>query len=144
MSKTHRAIQFFVPLALLAFAAMFFVYSYTSHAPVASATTYQDVTFSRATTTASVTASTSVRVLATSTPYRRTYATICNASSTPVYLLMNAGAPASLSAYTAVIAAAAGYNACYEIDSDNLYQGSVTASSTAETALPITVTDYVL
>lgn len=144
MSRTHRAIQLLVPLAILALAAMFFVYSYSGPASVAEASTYQDITLSRATTTAAVTASSSVRVLATSTPYRRAYATICNASTTPVYLRLGSDAAASLSAYTAIIASTAPYSPCYEIDGDNLYQGSVTASSTGEAALPIVVTDFVL
>ena len=44
---------------------------------------------------------------------------------------------------TTWIAAAAGYNACYEVTDRNQYSGSITASSTNQTATAITVKDYV-
>jgi hypothetical protein len=104
-------------------------------------------TIGAATTTASIAVTSSTRVLATTTAngvgYVRAYATICNPNANPVYLLLNNDKPASNAAATAVIAAAAGYNACYTIASDNHYNGSVQASSTNQTSTSVTVSDYV-
>lgn len=101
-----------------------------------------------ATTSAAFSVTTSTRILATTTSvsapsYTRVYATICNPNSNPVVLNMNSDRPASLSSMTYVIAAAAGYSACYEITDRNMYQGSIQASSTNQTATTISVSDYV-
>lgn len=87
----------------------------------------------RATSTATASITTSTRLLATTTGdggYNRIFATICNPNATPVAISLNADAPATYANATVFIAAAAGYNACYEINDRNPYSGSVTASST--------------
>jgi hypothetical protein len=100
-----------------------------------------------ATTTGSIAVTTSTRVMATTTSpnglYQRIYATICNPNANPVHLSLNNDKPANLSNTTFVIAAAAGYNACYEITDVNGYNGSITASSTNQTATTITWSEYV-
>lgn len=103
-----------------------------------------------ATTSAAFSVTTSARVLATTTStvapsYTRIYATICNPNTNPVALNLDGDKAASgpLGNVTAYIAAAAGYQACYEITDRNQYSGSVTASSTNQTATAITVKDYV-
>lgn len=101
-----------------------------------------------ATTSASQAITTSARIMATTTSitgpsYTRIFASICNPNANPVYLNMNGDKPAELSNTTAVIAAAAGYNACYEINDRNPYSGSVTASSTNQTSTTITVQQFV-
>lgn len=118
------------------------------------ATSPSATTLDIATTTASFAVTSSARVLATTTnpvgypgitSFTRVYATICNANANPVALLMDRDEQANLSTgkVTVWIAAAAGYNACYEITDRNLYQGSVQASSTNQTSTTITVADYV-
>lgn len=106
-----------------------------------------------ATTSTAYTVTSSTRVLASTTnpldgnnSFVRVYATICNPSATVVYLNLNGDKQASApgSSTTAVIAAAAGYNACYEINDRNEYSGSVQASSTNQTATSVYVTDYVV
>lgn len=103
-----------------------------------------------ATTSAAFSVTTSARLLATTTNtvgtgYTRVYATICNANANPVALNLDSdkAANASTGALTYWIAAAAGYQACYEITDRNQYSGSITASSTNQTATSITVKDYV-
>lgn len=105
-----------------------------------------------ATTSSAITVTSSTRVLSTTTSptdptnsFTRVYASICNPSATLVYLNVNRDQPASVPAghVTAVIAAAAGYNACFEITDRNLYQGSVQASSTNQTSATVYVSDYV-
>lgn len=104
-----------------------------------------------ATTSAAFSVTTSARVLATTTnpldpinSYLRVYATICTTSSNPVALNLDGDKAANANgAVTAWIAAAAGYNACYQVDDRNPYMGSITASSTNQTATVITVKDYV-
>lgn len=105
-----------------------------------------------ATTSAAFSVTTSARVLATTTnptdpanSYVRDFASICNPNANPVALLLNADKPANgpSGRVTVWIAAAAGYDACYEITDRNQYMGSVTASSTNQTATSITVIDYV-
>jgi hypothetical protein len=99
-----------------------------------------------ATTTGSVAVTSSTRVMATTTSpnghYQRVYATICNPNANPVYLALDADQAASLTNSTYVIAAAAGYNACYEITDVNGYNGSVTASSTNQTSTTILWSEY--
>lgn len=103
-----------------------------------------------ATTSTSVSVAASTRILATTTnalgngtSYTRVYATICNPNANAVYVLLDGDKPASLSKANVVLSAAAGYNVCYEITDRNLYQGSITASSTNQTATSVIVTDYV-
>lgn len=103
-----------------------------------------------ATTSAAVTVTSSTRVLATTTnalgngtSYTRVFASICNPSATLVYLNMNNDIKAALTGYTAVIGAAAGYSACYEVTDRNAYQGSIQASSTNQTSVSVNVTEYV-
>lgn len=124
-----------------------------SFAPVTTnANSFTATTIGTATTSAAVAVTTSTRVLATTTnsrgngtSYTRVYATLCNPSATLVYLNLNGDKVASLpgGTFTTVIAAAAGYDACFEITDRNLYQGSVTASSTNQTSVNVYVTDYV-
>ena len=104
----------------------------------------------QATTSASVSVTTSTRLMAsTSNPldpanqWTRIYSTICNPNANPVYIALDADQPATLGNSTYVIAAAAGYNACYEINDQNPYNGSVTASSTNQTATVINYMQYV-
>lgn len=102
-------------------------------------------------TTQTFSVTTSARVAATTTnpldpanSFIRAYTSICNPNANPVYLNFDADKPTSVTAYTTVIAAAAGYNACYElIDSKMVYNGSITASSTNQTATVISVKQYV-
>lgn len=100
-----------------------------------------------ATTTGSVAVTTSTRVMATTTSpnglYQRVYATICNPNANPVHLSMNNDKPASFTNTTVVIAAAAGYSACYEITDRNGYNNSIQASSTNQTSTTITWSEYV-
>lgn len=113
----------------------------------ARANAYTGTVLSSATTTASFAVTTSARVLATTTNalggYTRVYASICNANSNPVYLNLDGDKAAGVGAVTTIIAAAAGYSACYEITDRNLYQGSITASSSNQTSTSINVKDYV-
>lgn len=102
-----------------------------------------------ATTSTSVSVTSSTRLLATTTNIEsdgnsriRVYATICNPNANPVYVNLDHDKPASLSKATVVIAAAAGYNVCYEITDRNQYSGSITASSTAQTATSVIVKEY--
>lgn len=114
----------------------------------ASANAYTQTNIGAASTTAAFSVTTSARILATSTAntqggrYTRVYATICNPNVNPVYIALNNDKAATLTDTTAVIAAAAGYEVCYEITDRNGYQGSITASSTNQTATSITVSDY--
>lgn len=105
-----------------------------------------------ATTSSAISITTSARALATTTnptdpanSYIRVFASICNANANPVALNLDADKPANgpSGRVTVWIAAAAGYDACYEITARNPYQGSITASSTNGTATIITVKDYV-
>lgn len=116
------------------------------------ANVYTATNIGAATTSAAVTVTSSTRVLASTTnalgdgtSYTRVYASICNPSSTLVYLNLNQDKIASVpnGTVTTVIAAAAGYDACYEITDKNLYQGSIQASSTNQTSTNVFVSDYV-
>lgn len=132
-------------IAALALLSSFLFYPHQE----AHANIYTATAISTATTSTAVSVTASTRVLATTTnangngaSYSRVYATICNPSSTVVYLNLNADKPVTATAATAMIAAAAGYNVCYEITDRNEYSGSIQASSTVG-AVPIFVTDYV-
>ncbi len=116
------------------------------------ASTYDATRIGTATTSSAVAVTSSTRVLATTTnalgtgtSYTRIFASICNPSTTLVYLNFDGDKAASLASgnFTTIIAAAAGYSACYEITDKALYQGSVTASSTNETSTTVYVKDYV-
>lgn len=105
-----------------------------------------------ATTSSAVAVTTSTRILATTTnpldpnnSYTRVYTSICNPNANPVALNLDSDLPANqpLGRTTVFIAAAAGYDACYEITERNPYQGSITASSTNQTSTIINVKDYV-
>jgi len=105
---------------------------------------------STATTSANFLVTTSTRVLATTTNtvgtgYTRVFATICNPNANPVALNFDndKAANAVSGNVTTWIAASAGYSTCYEIRDYNQYVGSVTASSSSETATRISVKDYV-
>lgn len=106
-----------------------------------------------ATTSTSISVTTSTRVLASTTnplaapgvgSFTRAYAVICNAGTNPVYLNLDGDKLAGIGEVTTIIAAAAGYNACFELtDARMIYNGSIQASSTNETATVISVKDYV-
>lgn len=118
--------------------------------PVEASTLFQGPFLQTATTSASVSVTTSVRIMATTTNptdpdnnHTRIFASICNANANPVYINIDGDKAAGVGNVTAIIAAAAGYNACYEINDRNGYNGSVTASSTNQTATTINVKQYV-
>lgn len=110
-----------------------------------------------ATTSASVSVTSSARILATTTnpldptnSFVRKATSICNTGTNPVYLLANGDKPVRFattgtnSGVTKVIAAAAGYDACWTFTQEDFpYNGSITASSTNQTATVITVVDHV-
>lgn len=77
--------------------------------------------------------------------YVRIYAAICNANATPVAINLNGdkAANAATGQVTGWIAAAAGYNACFELDDQKQYLGSITASSSAG-AVSVTVQQFVM
>lgn len=105
-----------------------------------------------ATTSAAIAVTSTTRLLASSTVnvadsaniYSRKFASICNPSSTLVYVNLDSDKAAALAngAFTHIIAAAEGYDACLTIH-DPSYQGSVTASSTNQTSVTVYVKDYV-
>ena len=120
--------------------------------PSVSAAGFQVTNIGSVATTSSRTSVTvSTRILATTTnttdpanSHARVYATICNPSATVVYLRLDGDKPVDINSAAAYpIAAAAGYNACYIINDQNTYYGSVTASSTNQTAAVLYTTEYV-
>ena len=138
-------------LILAAFVVLFTFSSFIRTEP-AQASVADSTFIGAATTTAATSITTSARIMATTTnprdpanSYTRSYAVVCNANANPVWLNIDNDKAADVSTgnVTTVIAAAAGYNACFEITSRNLYQGSVTASSTNQTATVVTVKQYV-
>lgn len=135
-----------VVLALLALAVFYF------GQPKVEAVGSINTVIGTATTTAATSITTSARIMATTTnptdptnSYNRVYAIVCNANANPVWLNIDGDKAANLpgGAVTVPIAAAAGYNVCYEFTDRNQYNGSVTASSTNGTATTITVKQYV-
>lgn len=137
------------PVVLIAIALMIFL---VSSPKIGHAGPTANTIGSVATTSAATSITTSARIMATTTnpldptnSYNRVYASICNPNANPVWLNLDGDKPAnSLTGdVTTVIAAAAGYSACFEIDDSNAYHGSVTASSTNQTATVITVKQYV-
>lgn len=148
MNKTASWYSIGLASLILAIAGLLFVFS--THIEQARAGNVDTSPAIRsATTTTAFSVTSSARIAATSsdpianTGYLRVYASICNPNANPVYIRMDADKAASLSGYTAVIAAAAGYSVCYEVTDRNLYQGSITASSTNQTATSVMVADYV-
>jgi len=110
---------------------------------------YDATYIGNATTSAAISVTASTRVLAsttnpTATSYTRAYAVICNPSATIVALNLDGdkAANALTGNVTTFIGAAAGHSVCYEVNSRNLYQGSITASSTVG-AVTVYVKDYV-
>lgn len=116
-----------------------------AHANIYTATNIQ-----AATSSAAVAVTAGTRVLATTTSivggasYTRVYARICNPTPIPVYLNMNNDKVANASSSAlAIIGVAAGLQACFEISENNLYQGSVQASSTNAQSVSVLVSEYV-
>lgn len=141
-------------IASIVFGIIMVAFAIISPVRLVSASPITATTIGTATTTAAVAVTSSTRILATTTnplaqpgvgSFTRVYATICNPSSTLVYLNLDGDklTSAPLGKFSTVIAAAAGYNACFEITDRNLTQGSITASSTNQTSVNITVQDYV-
>lgn len=142
--------QFISSLALVT--VLFFAWELwpQDKAPNAGGITAVTTQIGAATTSTSVTlslANAGSRVLATTTnalgngsSNTRVYAEICNPNATLTYIRLDNDKMASPTSGIP-IAAAAGYDACYEITDRNLYQGSVTASSSAANVL--LVTEYV-
>lgn len=146
--KLKLSLSSFVLLAL-ATVSVFAFFLLEGRAPKTQASVYNATAISVATTSTSVavTGSGSVQVLAsttslTGTSYTRVYATLCNATANPVYISLNGDKPTATGVGTAVIAAAAGYNACYEITDRNQYSGSIRASSTVAST-NISAVEYV-
>lgn len=145
-----KSLPYLIPLiASIVLVAGFF---FAERPDLAGANSYTATNIGTATTSSAVSVTSSVRLLATTTnalgngtSYTRVFASICNPSTTLVYVNLDRDKVASLASgnFTTVIAAAAGYSACYEITDRNLYQGSITASSTNQTATTIYVKDYV-
>lgn len=136
--------------SLIAFAAVLILVSTYSPVLVQGSTFAGDPQMSVATTSAAFSVTTSTRVLGTTTNtggtgYTRAYAVICNPNSNPVYINIDADKAANAAgSFTYVIAAAAGYNACYELTGNQMKNsGSITASSTNQTATTISVKEYV-
>jgi len=92
--------------------------------------------FNSVATSSVMTVTSDVMILATST---RSHAIICNDGGNKVYLGINSDKPITNDGslvYNAGIAIAA--NTCYEFNNDNLYAGSIRASSTISSDLLIT------
>lgn len=89
-----------------------------------------------AATSGPMTVTSDVQILATST--RRAYAIICNDSSQVVYLGINNDV--AVNSNNGIRLNASG--GCYEINDQNLYAGSVRASSTNETASKLLINSF--
>lgn len=148
-STTTNVLSVLVGVALV-----FGAFAYFQSTPKTHAVGSQATVIGTATTSASVAVTTSTRVLATTTnplgqpgvtSFTRVYASICNPSSVPVALNLDGDKLANLSTgnATTLIAAAAGYNVCYEVTDYNQYSGSITASSTTQASVNVLVKDYV-
>lgn len=102
--------------------------------------------FGQATTTSTISVTTSTRILATTTNtigtgFTRAYANICNTSATKaIVILMNQDKPANAATSGGVWINA---NSCYEVTDKMLYQGSITASTSDQSAVQVLVNDYV-
>lgn len=127
------------------------LFSFNQLQPVMAGSFSSAPAFKVATTSTAVSiAGVSARILATTTANDlvpngiRAYASICNPSTTLVHLRLDGDKPVKTGQGLVIIAAAAGYNACYEItDNRMIYLGSVQASSTSGTAVDVSVTEYV-
>jgi len=97
---------------------------------------YSGSPFIKMATTKSVTATSSVEVLAGSTS--RKYAIICNDSSNVVYINLNGSEPATSDVGLRLNA----NGGCYEINEDNLYIGAIQASSTNETSSKLIISEF--
>lgn len=134
----------FIAVGFIAFAMMFLV----SGNKKVEASYFNGTIIGAATTSTAVAVTSSTRLVATTTgtgdtSYTRVYSVICNPNANPVFISLNNDKAASKTSATYVIAAAAGYNVCYEITDRNMYQGSITASSTNETSTTLNVASYV-
>ncbi|RJQ33892.1 hypothetical protein C4568_03765 [Candidatus Parcubacteria bacterium] len=125
-------------------------YSLFTAPKVVEGSVYDATVIGVATSSAAVSVTSSQTILATTTSttgtsYTRVYATVCNPSTTVVYLNMDNGKVAALAngAFTVAIAAASGYDACFEITDRNQYSGTITASSTNQTAVTVYAKQYV-
>lgn len=148
MTKTNHVITALVALAAVSLLVLAFGNATTRvQGAVYDATNITVATSSAAVavTSSQVILATTTNALSNGTSYTRVYATICNPSATVVYVNMDNGKAAALSggAFTVAIAAAAGYNACYEITDRNQYSGTITASSTNQTAVTVYAKQYV-
>lgn len=138
----------FAAVALVMFATAFVLFNTTGKAVAGSQSNAPAISVATTSTAVAVTSSTRLVASTTApgaiTQYTRGYLSICNPNANPVYILLDGDKPASATKATAVIAAAAGYNVCYELtDAKMIYNGSVTASSTNQTSTTVTVADYV-
>ena len=143
MTKTSIAVIALLALVLGGYAVLQTTHKAEAVGPMATV-------LSTATTTTSVAVTSSTRLLATTTnalgngtSYTRKFATICNPNANPVFIRFDGDKPASNTAANVVLAAAAGYNVCYQITDVNQYSGSIQASSTDQTSTTVLVTDYV-
>lgn len=94
----------------------------------------------QATTSTTVAVTTSTRVLASTSPYTRAYASICNAGTKTVALRMDSDKLANAINAGGILLAA---GACFEITDRMQYLGSVQASSSDQSSVPVLVSDYV-
>lgn len=95
--------------------------------PLLRGSSERNVTYTETSTSGLMAVTASAQILATST---RAGGSICNPSSTLVYLNMNKDITATaLTETTVIIGAATGYKACYELGDS--YDGAIQASSTA-------------
>lgn len=105
----------------------------------------QATTIGNASTTV-ISVTSSKRILATTTSgVTRVRAEICNVGSNPVYVLVSEDKNININTGGGFpIAAAAGFESCYVMspDTGNLSTGSVKASSTAQTATSLYVTEW--
>ena len=97
---------------------------------------FDAATFQSAATSGPMLITVDEQILATSS--ERTYAIICNDSTTVVYLSIDQDAEASHDSGIRLNA----NGGCYEIDELNLYQGAVRASTTNETESLLLVNEY--
>lgn len=148
--KLKISLSFLVALAIAVVGAFLFILA-VSKAPYVQATGSYATNIAVATTSAVVAVTSNTQILASSsnplgtpgvTSFTRVYATICNNTANPVFISINGDKPTATGVGTAVIAGAAGYNACFEVTDRNLTQGSIRASSTVAST-NVSVTDYV-
>lgn len=134
-------------VAVIAFAGLAIWFKPAAQAPAVGAFYGTETVIGLATTTTSTSVTSSTVIMATTsndvgTGYTRVYATICNPNANPVYINLDNGRAAAIGAANVVLAAAAGYNACWDTRGIS-YNGAITASSTAQTATTISYKQYV-